>query len=158
MRYLGMTCLLFLTLFTTMGQTCTAVGFPILPGGPIGGGPIGGGPFIDPGITVTVINSTDFEIDPFIEYEDIDGNVFSLDLGIVFPGEIVPTDFFCDEVIFLTSTNAEQYVFGDVFVLEALPFFEQDFDFFCGEEVTFEFVGNDIGFDVFVDADGFVIY
>lgn len=158
MRYYVMTGLLLLSLTATMGQTCTAVGFPIIPGGPIGGGPIGPGPIVDPGVTVTVINSTNFEIDPFIEYEDIDGNVFSLDLGIVFPGEIVPTDFFCDEVIFLTSTNAEQYVFNDVIVLDALPFFEQDFDFFCGEEVTFEFIGDDLNFDVIVDADGFVIY
>lgn len=150
--------LMVISLFATMGQTCTTVGFPIIPGGPVGGGPIGGGPFVDPGVTVTVINNTDFDIDPFIEYEDIDGNVFSLDLGIVFPGEIVPTDFFCDEVIFLTSTNAEQYVFNDVIVLEELPFFEQDFEFFCGEEVTFEFFGNDLDFDVIVDADGFVIY
>ena len=153
MRNMMMAGLLVLSLAATMGQTCVTTGFPILPVGPVVGDP-----FVDPGITVTVINSTNFEIDPFIEYEDIDGAVFSLDLGIVFPGEIVPTDFFCDELIFLTSTNAEQYVFNDVIVLDALPIFEQDIDYFCGEEVTFEFVGDDINFDVFVDADGFVIY
>jgi hypothetical protein len=153
MHRLGYAGLAVLSLFATMGQTCTAVGFPIIPGGPIGGGP-----FVDPGVTVTIINNTNFDIDPMIDYDDIDGNPFFLDLGIVFPGEVVSTDFFCDEVIFLTSTNAEQYVFGDVIVLEALPFFEQDFDFFCGEEVTFEFIGDDLNFDVIVDADGFVIY
>lgn len=162
MRNYGIAAILLLSLLPMMGGTCTSLAIPILPGGPIGdpigGGPIGGGPIVDSGITVTVINNTDFEIDPMIEYEDIDGNAFFLDLGVVFPGEIVPTDFYCDEVIFLTSTYAEQYVFGDVISLPALPYFEQDFDYYCGEEVTFEFVGNDIDFDVFVDADGYVLY
>lgn len=167
MRFTRIACILLFSLTTAMGGTCTSLALPVLPGGsigdpigggPIGGGPIGGGPVADSGLTVTVINSTDYDIDPMIEYEDIDGVGYFLDLGVVYPGEVVPTDFFCDEVIYLTSTNAEQYVGGDTYVLDPLPYFEQDYDFYCGEEVTFEFVGDDIDFDVYVDADGYVLY
>ena len=131
-----------------MGSQCVSLGFPSLPGVPFDP------TFVDPGITVTVINNTDFDIDPFIDAEDFDFNLFDINFGIVFPGEIVSADFFCDELLTLSSTEAEQFAFGDIWILDPLPIFEQDFDYFCGEEVTFEFIGNGPDFDLIVDANG----
>lgn len=135
-----------LSLFALMGGECVSIGFPIPPTP------------IDDFITVTVINNTDFDIDPMVDAEDFNFDVYLLDFGILFPGEIVSIDLFCDEAISLSSTNAEQYVFDEVWILDPLPIFELDFDYFCGEEVTFEFIGNGPDFDALVDANGEVIY
>lgn len=146
---------LILSLFFSMGARCVSVGIPVVPGVP--GGPFDP-PIFDAGITITVINNSDFEIDPFIDAEDFDFFLYDIDFGIVFPGEIVSADFFCDELLTLSSTEAEQYVFDEVWVLDPLPIFEQDFDYFCGEEVTLEFFGNGPDFDVIVDANGEIIF
>lgn len=115
---------------------------------------------VDPGIpvpdfvTVRVFNNTDFDVDPGIEFGVSENELFLLDTGIVASGEIVEADFDCDEIIVLTATEPAQLGNSADFVLDSLPFFEIDFDFFCGELVVFEFVGNGQQFDVFVDAGG----
>jgi len=158
-NYLFASFALLASLTVLTGSNCVSFGFG--PSGfPIGGG--GGGVIIDddfgPPILVTVINNTPFEVDPGIEAEDIDFGVQFVDFGVTLPGDILTAELFCEEAITLTSTDAIQFgVFGDT-ILEPLPIFELDFDYFCGEEVTFEFVGSGPTFDVFVDADGFQLY
>lgn len=151
---------LALSLFVLTGSNCVSFGFGPsgFPIGGVGGGiPIGGGG-VDFPILVTVINNTGFEVDPGIEAEDIDFGVQFIDFGVTLPGEIISAELFCEEAITLTSTDAIQFgLFGDT-VLAPLPIFELDFDYFCGEEITFEFVGNGPTFDVFVDADGFELF
>ena len=121
-----------------------------------GGCPVRGGGIIidDDEITVRVFNNTDFDIDPGIEFGRSTGALRFLDLDIIEPGEIVDVDIDCDDVLVLTATDATQFGLFNDFVIEPLPFFELDFEYFCGELVLFEFVGNGTDFDVFVDAGG----
>lgn len=109
-------------------------------------------------VTVRVINNTDFDIDPGIEYGVSENSLFSFNTDVVAPDEIVEADFDCDEIIVLTATEPVQLGFSTDYVLDSLPFFEMGFEYFCGEVVEFEFVGNGQEFDVFVDAGGENIY
>jgi len=112
----------------------------------------------DGSITVRVINNTDFDVDPAIEFGRSSNSLVSLDLGILAPGEVVDVDFDCDEIDVLTTTGSTQFGSWADYVLDPLPIFELDGDYFCGELVLFEFVGNELNFDVFVDAGGENIY
>lgn len=109
-------------------------------------------------ITVSIFNNTDFEVDPAVEFGRSEPALRGLGVGILAPGELVEVDLNCDEAILLTTTNSTQLGFATDYVLDPLPLFEIDFDYFCGELVDFEFVGNGLDFDVFVDAGGENIY
>ncbi len=105
-------------------------------------------------VRVRVINNTDFDVDPGVEF-GISENILELfDSGILASGEIVEADIDCDDIIVLTATEPAQLGFSADFVLDSLPFFEIDFDYLCGDLVEFEFVGNGQQFDVFVDVNG----
>ena len=120
-----------------------------------GCGGVVAGPLTGPGtVTVRVFNNTDFDVDPGIEFGFSANSLRLLDTGIVASDEIVEVDFFCNEIIVLTATEPAQLGFSSDFVHDSLPIFEIDFDYFCGEVVEFEFVGNGQQFDVFVDAGG----
>jgi len=105
-------------------------------------------------ITVRVLNNTSYDIDPAIEYGDSPSLLVPLDLGLIEPGEYVEADFYCDELWVLTSTGATQFGPQADYLLDPLPVFQLDWDYFCGELVLFEFVGDQLAFDVFVDAGG----
>lgn len=126
--------------FTVLAAGCGVIVGPGLPGSDT--------------VAVRVFNNTDFDVDPGIEFGVSENALFLFDTGIVASGEIVEADFFCDEIIVLTATEPAQLGFSSDFVLDSLPFFEIDFDYFCGELVEFEFVGNGQQFNVFVDAGG----
>jgi hypothetical protein len=105
-------------------------------------------------ITVRAINNTDFDVDPNIEYGTSRNSLRGLDLGILAPGEAVEADFTCDEIEVLTSTDSTQLGLTVDYVLDPLPLFEIDEDYFCGELVEFEFFGSGQDFAVAVDAGG----
>lgn len=105
-------------------------------------------------ITVRVFNNTDFDIDPGIEFGRSDFSLLFLDLGVIEPGEIVEASINCDDILVLTATDATQFGLFSDFVLSPLPLFDLGIEYFCGEVVLFEFVGNGTSFDVFVDAGG----
>lgn len=116
-------------------------------------------PVVDDGlIVVRVINNTDFDIDPAIEFGRSSNALVALNLGILAPGEVLDVDFDCDEIDVLTTTESTQFGSWADYVLDPLPIFELDYDYFCGELIVFEFVGNELDFDVFVDAGGENIY
>lgn len=113
----------------------------------------GGGGLFDV-VTVRVFNNTDFEVDPRVGV-GVTRTVFDeLDTGILGSGDIVEFDLNCDDAIYLTATESAQLGTAEDFVLDPLPVFEIDQEYFCGELVEFEFVGNGRDFNVFVDAGG----
>ncbi len=123
---------------------------------------IGGCPdftfIVDPPITVRVINNTDFEVDPGIEYGQTAATLRWLDIGLLAPGEVVDVDFDCELLGVLTTTDSTQLGYSVDYVLDPLPLFLLDVDYFCGELIVIEFVGNGLDFDVYVDAGGESIY
>lgn len=118
----------------------------------VGGG--GGGGLVDDFITVRAINSTDFDVDPAIEYGRSRNSLLFLDLGVLEPDEFAEVDIECGEALVLTTTDSTQIGGSVDYVIDPLPIFEIDEDYFCGELIEFEFVGNGQEFDVFVDAGG----
>jgi len=105
-------------------------------------------------VTISVINNTDFDVDPGVEFGAFSTSLAFLDVGVLAPGDIVDVDVDCDDIVFLTTTDSAQLGGSVDYVLDPLPIFELDLDYFCGEIVEFEFVGNGQDFDVFVDAGG----
>ncbi len=105
-------------------------------------------------VRVRVINNTDFDVDPGVEFGMSENALELFDSGIMASGEIITADIFCDDIIVLTATEPAQLGFSSDFVLDSLPFFEIDFDYLCGDLVEFEFAGNGQDFDVFVDVNG----
>lgn len=105
-------------------------------------------------ISVRVINNTDFDVDPGVEFGRSELFLQSLNAGILAPDEVVTFDIDCDDALVLTTTDSAQLGLFTEFVLDPLPLFEIDFDYFCGELIVIEFVGNGQEFDVFVDAGG----
>jgi hypothetical protein len=65
---------------------------------------------------------------------------------------VVDIDVDCNDADVLTATDSRQFELGGEFVLDPLPVFDLGNDYFCGDLVTFEFVGNGSDFDVFVRA------
>lgn len=105
-------------------------------------------------ITVRVVNDTDFDVDPAVEFGRSPFSLENLDIGILAPGDVVEADFNCADARALTTTNSTQFGLLSDFVLDPLPIFELDADYFCGELIEIDFVGNGQDFDVFVDAGG----
>lgn len=138
---------------------CAALAMVSLAGCPItitpGGSLI---PQTDPPITIRVINNTDFDIDPGVEFGFTQSSLELLNTGVLEPGDIATATFDCDEVTFLTATEPAQLGVSVEFVLDSLPFFEVDIDYFCGETIEFEFFGNGQDFNVEVTANGEVIF
>lgn len=133
------------TLITLVATTSAAL---ILGGCPTNGVPAG-----DP-ITLRVINDSDFDVDPAIEFGESDALLDALDVGILAPGESVDVEFNCEDIAVLTASSSTQI--GDTadFVLDPLPLFQLDTDYFCGELIIFQFFGNGLDFEVQVDAGG----
>lgn len=108
----------------------------------------------DDEVTVRVTNNTDLDVDPKVQFGGSASSLETLDTGILSPGDVVEFSIRCDDALVLTATDSTQFTLLDDFVLDPLPIFEIDTDYFCGELIEFEFVGNELDFDVVVDAGG----
>lgn len=109
-------------------------------------------------ILIVVHNDTDFEIDPAIEVGFSEDFLDFLNFGILAPDEVVEIEVDCGDAILLSSHEAVQFTLLGDFVLDHLPIFEIDVDYFCGEVIEFEFEGSFDAFDVFVFAGGEQIF
>ncbi len=116
-------------------------------------------------VTVTLINDTDFSVDPAILYDDDTGFLARLfpaerlDVGVLAAGEVLDVDLRCDDLGSIRSDKAEQYVryllFGEtVHEADASTTLERGDHFECGDSIQFQFLGNGDNFRVVVGVNG----
>lgn len=114
-------------------------------------------------ITVELINDTPFEVDPFIVFDQDDGFLGSLfpgevlATGLLLPGEIIAFDFDCDELGVIRSEEPEQYVGEFIYTAFSTRTLVQGEDFFCGDLLQFQYVGEADTFGVIVAVNGVVV-
>jgi hypothetical protein len=153
-----------LLLFCTMGQSCIGNFAGLLEPRP------GGDVIIeDDLITVELINTTNFPVEPFLYAEEdndieLDSDVIRdsnfVDIGEpVFPGEVVQVDFLCEEIgavvvdfplLLISPNEAIESING--------PLLIQELDYFCGDFVSFFFVDDpSFGFFTEVEVNGVLL-
>ncbi len=152
--------LLFLTLFGVMGGDCD-INIPSIP--------LPDPNPVDPLVTVELVNTTDFFVDPFIYVHPDeavpfsvltrDENLIVLDPPELEPGEIVELDFECVD-IGAVITDRPLLLDGDVaFESTNSPLLRWATDYECGDLVSFVYVDDlDTGeFFVQAEVNGFIV-
>ncbi len=126
-----------------------------------GGCPPGGSLF--GGVTVQVVNDTDFPIEGDVRYDDEDDFFSSLfggdtaPTGLLDSGEVFELSFDCDSIAVVATADVQQFddVFDSVADDSGSVSAEDDFD--CGDVIRFRFVGEGPSFGVIVSVNGRVI-
>ena len=125
---------------------------------------LGGCPLPGTGVvTVELINDTDYEVDPWIVFDDDTGwaaQVYPeslLDTGLLLPGEVVAYDFYCDDLGVILSDEADQFVDDLIYRDWGTPPLVRGEDFQCGDLIQFQFLGNADTFGVVVAINGWVL-
>jgi len=114
-------------------------------------------------VTVIITNDTDFDVDPHIVFDDDTGffarNFPSEDLavGLLEPGESRVFHFDCDRLGVIFSDEAEQFVGDVVFEIDETSALEREQQFYCGDLIEFQFVGNAEDFGAIVGVNGLVV-
>jgi hypothetical protein len=114
-------------------------------------------------VTVIISNDTDFDVDPHIVFDD-DTGFFArnfpseeLSVGLLEPGESRVFHFDCDQLGVIFSDEAEQFVGDMVIEIDETSALEREKEFFCGDLIEFQFVGNLDDFGAIVTVNGLVV-
>jgi hypothetical protein len=115
------------------------------------------------GVTVELINDTQFDVAPNIRFDDDSGFLAGLfpaeDLstGLLAPGETLEFTFDCEELGLVFSDNAEQVLLLETFEASDTDILARDDDYECGDIIRFIFIGDGDDFGVVVSVNGFVV-
>ncbi|MFH1749020.1 MAG: hypothetical protein ABIG44_18465 [Planctomycetota bacterium] len=114
-------------------------------------------------ITLEIINDTDYDIDPYIVFDD-DSDFLAgwfpseeLSTGVLAPGEVLTYTFDCDQLGLVQADEPEQYVGFFVYTADSTSTIAQGDEYECGDLVQFQFLGNADSFGVLVAVNGVVV-
>lgn len=115
-------------------------------------------------VTIELVNDTDFDVDPFIRFDDDNSWAAALfpadDLstGLLAPGDALQFSFDCDELGLVFSDEAQQLdLLGVIAQADASDVLKRGDEYDCGDLIRFRFVGNFEMFGVVVSVNNAVV-